>query len=48
MNVPISYQNKPGESKKTLYTWKDKEGKIHFSNIGYPSKGYYLPITLNE
>ncbi len=33
--------------KEQFYCWKDENGRIHYSNIGYPTKGYY-EIVQNE
>jgi hypothetical protein len=49
LSYPVKQRNTPVNKKikERFYCWKDKNGRIHYSNIGYPTKGYY-EIVRNE
>ncbi len=37
-------KKKKKTEKNKIYKWEDENGKIHYSNLGYPSVGKFTPL----
>lgn len=47
-NMPSKNYNQASGKSNTLYCWEDSEGKRYYSNLGYPIKGNFKKIPMEN